>query len=128
MDPGRGSRDRDRDRDLDDTSTFRRRWDEPPQSPRPSSAWLDPRLLIQVLTIIVTVTAAWVTLGNRLDVLQEKLVSIQGQLPNREVLELRIKAIEEKVGTNRSDLEIEIMKLKKWQEDATRDLIRKGVM
>lgn len=44
--------------------------------------------------MLITVTAAWVTLGNRLDVLQEKLVAIQGQLPNREVLDLKIKALE----------------------------------
>ena len=116
-------------RDMDETASFRRRrYDDEQQPQRSPSAWLDPRLIIQVLTIIVTVTAAWVTLGNRLDTLQEKLVSIQGQLPNREVMELRIKALEEKVGANRTDLEIELMKLKKWQDDATRDLIRKGVM
>ena len=123
--------DRDRrDRDLDETGgNFRRRYeDQQPPQRHPAAAWLDPRLVIQVLTILVTMTAGWVTLGNRLDVLQEKLSAIQGQLPNREVLELRIKAIEERVGQNRADIDFEIAKLKKWQEDATRDLIRKGVM
>lgn len=119
-------------RDLDETGgNFRRRYDDGGAAqprPSPASTWLDPRLVIQVLTILVTMTAGWVTLGNRLDVLQEKLSAIQGQLPNREVLELRIKAIEDRVADDRADLEFEIAKLKKWQEDATRDLIRKGVM
>lgn len=57
--------------------------------------WITPQLLIQVLTIVITITAAWVTLGNRLDILQEKLVAIQTQLPNKEVLDLKIKRLEE---------------------------------
>ncbi len=39
-----------------------------------------------------------------------------------------MKAMEEKASASRNELDFEIAKLRKWQEDATRELIRKGVM
>lgn len=53
-------------------------------------SWLTPQLMIQIITIIVTVTLAWATLNNRLDQMQERLMDIRQQLPNKELYDERM--------------------------------------
>lgn len=57
-------------------------------------SWLTPQLMIQIITIIVTVTLAWATLNNRLDQMQERLMDIRQQLPNKELYDERMSNIQ----------------------------------
>lgn len=58
----------------------------------------------------------------------DRLSKMEGRLPNREADDLRYKVLEEKVDKNRNELDFEIAKIQKWQEDTTRSLIKKGVI
>ena len=62
-------------------------------------SWLTPQLVIQILTIIITLATAWAAISNRLANLQEKLVAIENRLPSREVLDIRLDAMEKQIAT-----------------------------
>lgn len=59
-------------------------------NPSSLKSWVTPQLMIQIITIIVTVTLAWATLNNRLDQMQERLMDIRQQLPNKELYDERM--------------------------------------
>lgn len=67
--------------------------------------WLTPQLIIQVLTIVITLATAWAAISNRLTSLQEKLVAIESRLPSREVIELKMNALERQVAELKAQLE-----------------------
>lgn len=56
-------------------------------------SWVTPGLIVQLVTIIVSITFAWATLSNRLDQMQERLADIRQQLPNKELYDERMNAI-----------------------------------
>ncbi len=90
--------------------------------PEQRPQWLTPQLLIQVITIVVTLATAWAAISNRLANLQEKLVSIENRLPSREVIELKISAIERQM----ADLKTQVETQDAWVRNTRERLAERG--
>lgn len=87
-----------------------------------SKTWLNPQLIIQIVTIVVTVTLAWATLSNRLDQMQERLMDIRQQLPNKELYDERMGNLQREL----ADLKEKFSQQDTWIRNTRERLAEKG--
>lgn len=85
-------------------------------------AWVTPQLLIQIVTIVVSITLAWATLSNRLDQMQERLTDIRQQLPNKELYDERMQNIQREL----KDLTERVNQQDVWIRNTRERLAEKG--
>ncbi len=85
-------------------------------------SWITPQLMIQIVTIIVTVTLAWATLSNRLDQMQERLMDIRQQLPNKELYDERMTNIQNRL----RDLDSKVSEQDAWIRNTREKLAERG--